>query len=307
MFQQLISMFLAFVAFLASLFGQGGTQTDPVDPTPVDPGQEIVYLSENTIAYGDNDDQTLDLYLPAGKTGDVGLVLFIHGGAWVTGTKETYLPEAIRYQAMGYVTATINYRYLGNGVLPSDELDDIGASLRAIKTACAEKGVNVSKTVMVGSSSGAHLALLYAYTKAAEAPVRPVAVVSSSAPTDFTDPAFLKSGAGELLAGSIGISTDTLALLMQSGIAELFVPTLKNLSPAKQVTASSVPTLMAHGKNDTIVPYSNAERLDAALTEKGVKHDFVTFPNSGHALLNDPDCTLRFQTLTAQYIATYLG
>ncbi len=307
MFQQLISMFLAFVAFLGSLFGLGGKQTDPVDPTPVDPGQEIVYLSEHTIAYGESDDQTLDLYLPAGKTGDVGLVLFIHGGAWVTGTKETYLPEALRYQALGYVTATINYRYLGNGVMPADELDDIASSLRAIKAACAEKGVNVSKTVLVGSSAGAHLALLYAYTKIAEAPVKPVAVVSSSAPTDFTDPAFMESGAGEMVAGAIGVSTETLARLMQTGIAEMFVPTLKNLSPAKQVKSTSVPTLMAHGKNDTIVPYSNAERLDAALTEKGVTHDFVTFPNSGHALLNDPDCTLRFQTLTAQYIATYLG
>ena len=306
MFQQLISLFMSFIAFIMSLFGLGGKTTDPVDPTPVI-DQEIVYLSDQTIAYGASDDQTLDLFLPAGKTGPVGLVLFIHGGAWVTGTKETYLPEALRYQALGYVTATINYRYLGNGVLPADELDDITSALRAIKTACAQKGVAVSRTVMVGSSSGAHLALLYAYTKAAEAPVRPVAVVSSSAPTDFTDPAFLESGAGELLAGSSGISTEALAGLMQSGVAELFVPTLRNLSPAKQVTRDSVPTLMAHGKNDTIVPYSNAERLDAALTEKGVTHDFVTFPNSGHALLNDPDCTLRFQTLTAQYIARYLG
>lgn len=305
MLQQLISLFLSFLAFITALFGQGGGAADPT-PTPVT-DQEIVYLSDRTISYGSSDDQTLDLYLPSGKTGNVGLVLFIHGGAWVTGTKETYLTEALRYQAMGYVTASINYRYLGNGVLPSDELDDITSSLRAIRTACAQKGINVSKTVMVGSSSGAHLALLYAYTRLSEAPVTPVAVVSSSAPTDFTDPAFLQSGAGELLAGSIGISTETLAVLMQSGIAQAFVPTLTTLSPAKQVKSTSVPTLMAHGKNDNIVPYSNAERLDAALTEKGVKHDFVTFPNSGHALLNDPDCTLRFQTLTTQYIATYLG
>jgi len=297
---------MSIIAFFMSLFGLGGAKTDPVTPAPV--GEpEIVYLSEQTLSYGADKDQTLDLLLPAGKSGPAGLVLFIHGGAWVTGSKESYLPEAIRYQALGYVTATINYRYLGNGVMPSDELDDITAALRVIKAACAQKGVSVSRTVLVGSSSGAHLALLYAYTRASEAPVTPVAVISSSAPTDFTDPAFLKSGAGELLAGSIGINTDLLATLMQTGIAQTFVPTLTTLSPAKQVTRTSVPTLMAHGKNDTIVPYSNAERLDAALTEKGVRHDFVSFPNSGHALVNDPDCTLRFQTLTAQYIATYLG
>ena len=50
----------------------------------------------------------------------------------------------------------------------------------------------------------------------------------------------------------------------------------------------------------------NAQRLDAALTANGVPHDFVTFPNSGHALLNDMDCTLQFRTLVTQYLAQYL-
>lgn len=306
MLQTLISFFMSIVAFFMSLFGFGGTADPEPTPTPVTDPDPVVYVSENTLAYGTDANQTLDLFFPAGKTGDVGLILFIHGGAWVTGTKETYLPEALQWQARGYVTATMNYRYLGSGVLPSDELSDITAALRAIKTAAAQKGVTVNRAVLVGSSSGGHLALLYAYTKQSEAPVAPVAVISSSAPTDFTDPAFIRSGAGELLAGTIGVSTDTLAALMESGIAQAFVPALTDLSPAKQVKSSTVPTLFAHGAQDTIVPYSNAVSLDTALTGAGVQHDFVPFPNSGHALLNDPDCTLRFQALTAQYIAAYL-
>ena len=305
MLEKLIAFFMSIVAFFLSLFGFGGGATEP-DPTPT-PVTEPVYISENTLAYGTQADQNLDLFFPAGKTGDVGLILFIHGGAWVTGTKESYLIEALQWQARGYVTATMNYRYLGNGVLPADELDDITAALQAIKSAAAQKGVSVSRTVLIGASSGAHLALLYAYTRQQEAPVKPVAVVSSSAPTDFTDPAFIRSGAGELLAGTIGVSTETLAGLMESGVAQAFLPMLTTLSPAKQVTSRSVPTLIAHGAQDTIVPYSNAVTLDTALTNAGVAHDFVPFPNSGHALLNDPDCAVRFQSLTAQYIAAYLG
>ena len=305
MLQKLVAFFMSVFTFFLSLFGFGGTPTEP-EPTPGPVTEPFVYLSENTLSYGENADQNLDLFFPAGKTGDVGLVLFLHGGAWVTGTKETYLPEAMQWQSRGYVTATMNYRYLGNGVLPSDELDDITAALRAIKAAAAQKGVVVSRTVLVGSSSGAHLALLYAYTRQNEAPIAPVAVISSSAPTDFTDPAFIRSGAGELLAGSIGVNTDTLAALMESGIAQAFVPALTRLSPAKQVTKATVPTLFAHGQQDNIVPYSNAVSLDTALTQNGVKHDFVSYPNSGHALLNDPDCALQFRTLTAQYIAMYL-
>lgn len=306
MLQKLVSFFMSVIAFFLSLFGLGGTAPTP-DPTPEPTTPTFVYTGENTLAYGESADQNLDLFFPTGKTGDVGLVLFIHGGAWVTGAKESYLLDALQWQSRGYVTATMNYRFLGSGVLPSDELDDITAALRAIKAVAAEKGVTVKKAVLVGISAGAHLALLYAYTRQGEAPVSPVAVISSSAPTDFTDPAFVRSGAGELLAGTIGVGTETLAALLESGIAEAFLPILSTLSPAKQVTAQTVPTLIAHGMQDTIVPYSNAVTLDKALTDAGAAHDFVSFPNSGHALLNDPDCTAQFRRLTAQYITANLG
>ena len=104
----------------------------------------------------------------------------------------------------------------------------------------------------------------------------------------------------------IGMSPQTLLALAQSPFGQLFMTPPANISPAKKVTKSTVPTLMAHGEKDTIVPYSNALLLDTALTENGVPHDFVSFPNSSHALLQDPDCTLRFRSLTNQYLARYL-
>ena len=55
--------------------------------------------------------------------------------------EETYLSEALRLQSLGYAVANINYRYLGKGVMPSDELDDITAAMAAAKTLCAQKGV----------------------------------------------------------------------------------------------------------------------------------------------------------------------
>ena len=303
---QLLSFFMSMIMLLLSLFGfgAGNAGTNPPEDESV---FQPVYVSDTTIAYGAQEDQTLDLLLPAGQASVRGLVVLIHGGAWVTGTKETYLAEAMRVQAQGYAAASINYRYLGKGVTPSDELDDITAAMAAVKTVCARKGIALQRAVLMGESSGGHLALLYAYTRQAQSPVPVTAVISSSAPTDFTDPAFLQnSAAGELAASAIGMQPETLAALAQSPFGQLFMTPLANLSPAKKVTKDTVPTLMAHGKNDNIVPYSNAQRLDAALTANGVTHDFVTFPNSGHALLNDMDCTLQFRTLVTQYLAQYL-
>ena len=85
--QQLLSFFMSMIMFLLSLFGvSAGT---PVPETPADDTAfQPVYVSDSTVAYGENDDQNLDLYLPAGKTA-ASLVVLIHGGAWVTGSKET--------------------------------------------------------------------------------------------------------------------------------------------------------------------------------------------------------------------------
>lgn len=303
--QQLISLFLSwimmFLSFLGFNFG-GGTNPAPAPDTFVP-----VAGMEQTLAYGSADTQKLDLYLPYGKT-SAGLILFLHGGAWVTGSKESYTYDAKKWQTQGYATATMNYRFLGDGVLFSEQLADITAALNAIVKTAAYNGVTLTKAAFIGMSAGGHLALLYAYTKAAESPLPPVAVISSSAPTDFTDSAFIRnSDMVQSVITNIGLDPNLVATALDSGLAEAFMPTLRNISPAKQVTSSTVPTLMAHGTADTIVPYSNAQRLDAALTAAGVYHNFVTFQNAGHALVGDPAATALFQSLTAQYLAAFLN
>ena len=302
--QQLFSLFLSWIMMFLSLFGinLGGGTAQPTENAPFTPA----YGLEQTIAYGSADTQNLDLYLPSGKA-QAGLILFLHGGAWVTGSKESYSYDARTWRNRGYATATMNYRFLGNGVLFSEELDDITSALNAIVQTAQYNGITLTKAVFVGISAGGHLALLYAYTKAAEAPVRPAAVISSSAPTDFTDPAFIRSSdMVQSVITNIGLDPNLVASALESGLAEAFIPMLRNISPAKLVTSATVPTLMAHGMQDTIVPYSNAQRLDAALTGAGVRHDFVSFPNAGHALTGDPVNTARFQTLFAQYVAAFL-
>ena len=305
--QQLLSWLLSMFLTFLSLLGLNFTTPVTTDTNPQGQPFTPAIGLEQTFSYGSSDDQNLDLYLPHGKQGDVGLILFLHGGAWATGMKETYTLEAKKWQARGYATASMNYRFLGAGVLFSDQLNDITAALNAIKQTAEVNGMNLTKLALVGNSAGGHLALLYAYTRVAESPVPPVTVISSSAPTDFTDPEFIRSSdVIQSVITNLGLDPALVATALESGMASMFLPVLDRISPAKQVTASTLPTLMAHGMQDTIVPYSNAQRLDTALTNAGVEHDFVTFPNAGHALTGDAANTALFQSLTAQYIAAYL-
>ena len=59
--------------------------------------------------------------------------------------------------------------------------------------------------------------------------------------------------------------------------------TLEVVSPIVHVNATTVPTLVIHGTNDQIVPFSQAEDLVKRLKEYGVPHRFIRVEHGGHA------------------------
>ena len=81
---------------------------------------------------------------------------------------------------------------------------------------------------------------------------------------------------------------------------------LQSYSPVNFVSPACPPTVIAHGAEDTVVPFSTAQTLEKALTDNGVKHDFVVFPHSGHGLDADPDVYEKTIDLLIQYAAAYL-
>ena len=133
--------------------------------------------------------QIFDLCIPKSVKGDAHMVLYVHGGAWTAGSKDSYIGTLESMAEQGYVCAAINYRYCGkpNYASVSDVLDDITSALSTIKETAAENGINLHGVMLDGGSAGAHLSLLYAYSRVDEAPVKPVAVVGRSSVSDFTD------------------------------------------------------------------------------------------------------------------------
>jgi len=54
--------------------------------------------------------------------------------------------------------------------------------------------------------------------------------------------------------------------------------------PVRNVTARYPPTILIHGTNDTDVPYSLSQDMDAKLSQAGVEHEFITVQGAGHGL-----------------------
>ena len=307
-FKRIIAFFMSIIAFFAGLFSGGKKPVDPV-PVPTNPTENSYY----DYAYGADSREILDLVLPENAVGETGLILFIHGGAWIAGNKDQYRSALQSAATLGYAGAAINYRYLSDTVHMDKLMDDVTAALSKIKALAAERNIRLNKALLTGTSAGAHMSLLYAYRYAEVAPITPAAVVSYCGPTDLCNPTFIEQNAlGDtaamigLLNQIAGISISVQEYTEQNGQYAAWLAALQSYSPLYQVSSACAPTVLGHGMQDTIVPYANATALDEALTAAAVQHDFVIFPNSGHGLDQDADAASQMYNLLIQYAQTYL-
>lgn len=255
--------------------------------------------------------QTYDLVIPKDASGSTGLVLCIHGGGWTGGSRDSYTGSLMQMSdEFHHAVAAVNYRYVSDTVSFDDEMDDISAALAAIRAKGREYGVDFDRVLLTGISAGGHLSLLYAYTRRDTAPVRPVCVVELCGPADlehefyYSDENSISQAVGaEYLRGIIANGVKHPISLDDFDAAR---PALKQYSPINFVDENTVPTVFGHGEQDEIVPYQNALDLDKKLTEYGVEHTFVSFPNSGHACQDKP-AMARVMSLFFEYADQYLN
>ncbi len=259
------------------------------------------------VSYGEHERNTLNLYIPKNTDGDVGLILMIHGGAWVAGSKSGYNEIIKDWSKKGYATAAINYRYMSYDVSFEDILDDIEAAVAFIKRKGEENGVNINRMLLSGHSAGGHLSMLYAYSRKDSSAIEPVAVVNESGPTDLLDPNFYNETASDVLRA---LYVQIISYLNGSDIpledAYKVHDLLEKGSPLYYVDENTVPTVINHGMKDDIVPFSNALSLEKAFKEHGAAHIMNIYPNSGHGLSEDEDSREKGKKYFEEYVQTYL-
>lgn len=296
MLEKITAFFMAIINFFMSLFGLGQAG-----------GQQYNCQTFFDLSYGTHERQVVDLFVPENASGDLGLVLFIHGGAWIQGDKESY-KGGMEYGAtnLGIATASVNYRYISDDVDLLDVLDDIDAALAKVKAKGAEVGVNINKVLLTGDSAGGHLSLLYAYARKKTAPIAPVAVISNSGPTDLYDDNFYHNNA----LGNEAVISDLMSKACGQRFAyeakESAKAALYSVSPISYVSSDCVPTVINHGTADTIVPFSNAQTLDALLTQHGVEHVLNVYDGADHDLGKDEAAKDRADELLFGYIDRFL-
>src|SRR5579864_4746742 len=107
-------------------------------------------------------------------------VLFVHGGGWREGHPLVHIRHAHAFAQLGYVTATIEYRFLTEAKWPAC-FDDARNAMAWLKEHHADLGLDPERVVVAGGSAGAHLALMLALT----VPGSASAVLNWYPPTDI--------------------------------------------------------------------------------------------------------------------------
>ena len=222
----------------------------------------------------------LDLYLPRRPSGVLPVALLFHGGGWVTGSKDEIALDVLPYLAMGFAVANVDYRLAREARAPA-AVQDSRCALRWVIRHAPQYGLDSARVVLVGSSAGAHLALMAALAPASagldglcpgDEPLRVAAVVNFFGVVD----------AAELLAPpnprdfALGwFGDDPAARASRDALA-------RRLSPLTYVAPGAPAVLTLHGEADPVVPFSQATRLHAALTEAHVPNRLVPIRGGKH-------------------------
>lgn len=116
---------------------------------------------EKNINYTDKNDESrqLNVYYQKDRSKVKDVIIFIHGGSWSSGKKETYWWLGRNFAHKGVVLVSINY-----GLAPQNQFvqmgDDCAAAVKWVKNHIADFGGNPDRIFLMGHSAGGHLAEL---------------------------------------------------------------------------------------------------------------------------------------------------
>ncbi|MGV0817588.1 alpha/beta hydrolase [Martelella sp. AMO21009] len=232
---------------------------------------------ERNVRYGETPRQSFDLVFPPAPAPGAPLHMFIHGGYWRAGSKETHTLVAEPVVAAGGIAALVGY-----DLMPETRLAEIVAQVRAaarrLVDLAPEIGADPERFTVSGHSAGAHLASLLACRAPGDSlppdvpTLRGMLLVSGIYDLSGIPGSFLKDEAG-----------------MRADEAQAWSPLAARHMPGPL-------RIITRGEHETAPFQDQAIALDALLARDGQQTELRTEPGANHLSvvfdLADPEAAL---------------
>jgi acetyl esterase/lipase len=232
--------------------------------------------------------QKLDLYIP-NIDNPMPCLVWIHGGAWLSGSKDGLTREIDTLLHHGYVVASIGYRLSGESIFPA-QIYDCKAAIRFLKEKGTKYKIDSTKIAVAGSSAGGHLASLIGTSSnvpsledkdlgSKKASSKVHAVIDFYGPTDFLIMDELPDECQNPMVHLDPKSPES--LLLGCNISNC-PDKVKIANPITYITKDDPPFLIFHGTSDCIVTPKSSILLEEKLIEKGITTEIYLLKNAGH-------------------------
>ncbi len=297
------------VSFASTLTGLLLGVVSLLGPAPV-VAQEIVV--EKDIEYRSIDGQSLKLNVAHPKAGEGALpcIVWIHGGGWAGGSRESFQGAMEASARAGFSSATLSYRLTDatpqkpatKNPFPA-QVHDCKAAIRWLKSNASKYRIDPDHIGVIGASAGGHLSLLVGLSDADDgleettdekAPSSRVqAIVNICGPTEMTKQHAEVPAVKYLIEGVCG------------GTPTSVPDRYKAASPVTYLTKDDPPILTFHGTADNIVLPAQAKLLDQKCAEAGVAHTLVLFEKQGHGF--DVEHSMKSAVQTFEFFKNHLA
>ncbi len=240
---------------------------------------------------GNNFDAKLDVYTPAESpqpSPPTPVVVVIHGGGWIAGSKEERVLEMMPYLQMGFAAVNVEYRLAKSSLAPA-AVEDCRCALHWVFANAKKYNFDPSRVVLQGGSAGGHLVLTTGMLTPKDGFDKPCWTDDedywSKSPGTNSDPQVAAIvnwfGIADVLDELHGANAKGYAVVWlgdQTNADEI----AKRVSPINYVARNNPPIITIHGDKDALVPYQQSVRLHKALDAAGVPNQLLTLPGALH-------------------------
>ena len=255
------------------------------------PGAVIV---QQNIVYAPQQNLSLDLYQPQNiaSIGPRPTIVWIHGGGWISGSKEHARGYFKLLAAQGYNVVSVQYQFAPKATYPS-QLHQINQALKFLDTYADTYHIDAQNLYLAGDSAGANLASHYA------ALLTNPAFAEQSGIQPYLQPGQLKGlilhcGIYDLEAFASTAPEEM--KIVEWGVYNLIqaytgerkndATFLKHISPIQYITPSYPPVFISGGNKDFLTDTQSLPFVKA-LQEQKIPVTAVFYPESKAWLIHE--------------------